>query len=173
MLCLINGDIGVRKNTGRIVLTAFLCFSLAFPTLMLVSDRVAADSWSDDFTDTGTDFNARWVEGGVGDTIPDGTTYAVAYTFDDDLIDPATLPLWYGPTLRSEISLSGDFDVLATLDCIADIADYNVGKMEIRLLDSSENIVYHDLTSSTQILGMSNSSVIKSTASLETKPSRF
>ncbi|MCK5398359.1 MAG: fibronectin type III domain-containing protein, partial [Thermoplasmata archaeon] len=123
----------------------FLVFSMTLGVLVLNSDIASAETWTDDFSDD--DFDARWIKGGIGRTdIVD--EYAWALSFDQYPENPGfpiadeDLPLWYGPTLRANISTASDFDITVVFDCVADITDYNVGRLEVKLLDSSGKSVY-------------------------------
>ncbi|MFO7618971.1 MAG: fibronectin type III domain-containing protein [Thermoplasmata archaeon] len=130
------------------LLTAFLLLMTTLAVFSFFSSQASAESWSDDF---GAAMDPRWEKGGIGAsgtmTIKD-QFYLYASSFDPQPynigypIAEENLPLWYGPTVRTTVSLASDFTVEGIFKCEAETTVYNVGKLEIRLLDSSHTIIH-------------------------------
>lgn len=129
-----------RKLAAVLILSALMLSAVAIRT----AQNARADSWSDDFTSSYLD--SRWVQGDIGDIMPDGESHAWAKSFDPPPEYPVAeedLPLWYGPSIRAEVSLAGDFNIAGKFNCVADVGEgFNVGKLEIQMLDSSGVIVH-------------------------------
>lgn len=133
-------SLNLRKLAAVLILSALMISAVAVET----AQNARADSWSDDFTSSNLD--PRWVQGDIGDIMPDGESHAWAKSFDPPPEYPVPeedLPLWYGPSIRAEIPLAGDFNIAGKFNCVADVGEgFNVGKLEIRMLDSSGVIVH-------------------------------
>ena len=94
-----------------------------FSALVLPSN-VSAETWSDDFTNSGFDLDPRWERGGIGKVLPDGDTNAYPEKFDwlpenGDYIALEDMPLWYGPSIKTTFAPATDFDISVTFDAVS------------------------------------------------------
>ncbi|MCI0480616.1 MAG: fibronectin type III domain-containing protein, partial [Candidatus Dadabacteria bacterium] len=125
-----------------------MALALMLSIINISSTGSRADTWYDDFTESGFDFNARWVRTGIGMLIPDGTSFAIPSTFDpvpENVGFPIAdedLPSWYGPGIRTEQAVFADFNVSVKLHCTAETTSNNVGKAFVRLLDTDGIQIY-------------------------------
>ncbi len=132
-----------HKNNHLRILAIGLALSLAFSALVFPIGIVSAtDAWYDDFT--GPWDNTRWTNSTGNGTIfqisEGGDTYLTAASFT-----PAgeyNSSRWYGPSTRAELPLSGPFNISTVLKCQAEIQDYSLVRVEVKLFDTTGSQVY-------------------------------
>ncbi|MFH0815276.1 MAG: fibronectin type III domain-containing protein [Methanobacteriota archaeon] len=123
----------LRPRAFTVVLASALLVSSI--VVCLASPRAGAASWTDDFA--GTAFDPRWTFHGDGLPMLDNDTHWFALYHD---VANETAGVWRGPAIRAQTADAYEFDVSATMRCIA--GEEPVGRAEVRLLDSAGASIY-------------------------------
>ena len=115
---------------GSVFILAMMLLSVS---LVIVSESAMAYSWSDDFP--GPALNLRWTRGGVGQvSINSESNCLYATSYDGDYLED-----WHGPSIRTQIPNSVDFDISAEFRCIA---KEQMNRLMVRLLGESSNQLF-------------------------------
>ncbi len=126
--------IHLGKSTLALSLALFL-----LTAIIVFPNEVEAESWIDNFDGGGSLWDARWTKGGYGALVVDDDSYLTAVSFT---ADPEYANGWHGPYLRTNLSLTGNFNITAVIKCIAETSPDNLARVEVRLFDSMDNQIY-------------------------------